>query len=274
MPAPQPPTPPWQRAPRVRTTKTPLSQEAIVDAAIKILDRDGLTGMSMRGVAQELGTGPSSLYAHVANLAELEDLVFDRIAGELALPKPDPEHWQEQLKAMLFDAIQLMRRHSGVARLGFGRIPTRANSMRISDTILGLLHAGGVPDQYAAWSVDMLSLFVTGASYEEFVQAEEGQTEENMRGWFDEFGRYLASLPADEYPNLVRMAPVMVQGGGDERLKFGIGILVGGLAALAPPTAHLRRGGGPASDEPATTGGEPAAITSPGRRPGRGAAAR
>ncbi len=234
MTVPTAPIPPWQRPPRPpAAAKTPLSQEAVVAAALKILDREGLAAMSMRRVAQELGTGPSSLYAHVANLAELEELVFDRISGELTLPVPDPQRWQEQLRELLFDAVQVMRRHSGVARLGFGRVPTRENSMRFSETVLGLLHAGGVPDQYAAWAVDTLGLFITGTAYEEYVQAEEGQTEENMRGWFEQFGRYLAALPTERYPNLVRMAPVMVQGDGDDRLRFGISLLVSGLAATA-----------------------------------------
>jgi AcrR family transcriptional regulator len=232
----QPPVPPWQRASRARVAaKTPLSQDAIVDAALKVLDREGLSAMSMRRVAQELGTGPSSLYAHVTNLGELEDLIFDRVLGELELPVPDPARWQEQIHDLLFASIELMRRHPGVSRLGFGRIPTRDNSMRITETILGLLHAGGIPEQYASWAVDTLSLFTTSAAYEEYVQLEEGQTEENMRAWFDEFGRYLASLPAERYPNILRSAPFMTAGTGDDRLHFGLRLLISGLAATATP---------------------------------------
>jgi AcrR family transcriptional regulator len=232
------PRPPWQRpTPAPTSQKTPLSADVIVDTALRILDREGVGAMSMRRVAQELGTGPASLYAHVANLAELHELVFDRVVGELPLPTPDPQRWTEQLKTMLFESVTVMRRHSGVARLGFGRIPVLENSGRYTECLLGVLHAGGVPDQYAAWAVDTLGLFVTGAAYEEYVQAEEGQTEEGMREWFDEFGRYLANLPPDRFPNLVRMAPVMVRGGGDERLRFGIDLLVGGLAAIAASAA-------------------------------------
>jgi AcrR family transcriptional regulator len=236
MTAAQPPVPPWQRAPRVRAAaKTPLSQDAIVAAALKVLDREGLSAMSMRRVAQELGTGPSSLYAHVTNLRELEELIFDRVTGELQLPTPDPARWQEQLHDLLFDAIELMRRHPGVARLGFGRIPTRENAMRMSETILGLLHAGGIPKQAAAWAVDTLGLFITAAAYEEYVQLEEGQTEENMRGWFEEFHQYLAALPMEKYPNIVWASPFMAKGSGDDRLRFGLRLLISGLAATAQP---------------------------------------
>lgn len=53
------PDPPWRTPSRGRTRR-PLSQEAVVDAALAVLDREGLGGLSMRRVAQELGTGPAS----------------------------------------------------------------------------------------------------------------------------------------------------------------------------------------------------------------------
>jgi len=92
------PEPPWKAAPRQRPARAPLSPEAIVDAALRVLDREGSTGLSMRRVADELGTGPASLYWHVANKDALVDLIIDRVAGEVPLPEPDPDRWQEQLR--------------------------------------------------------------------------------------------------------------------------------------------------------------------------------
>ena len=59
------PEPPWKPAPRRRPARAPLTIEAIVDAAFRVLDREGANGLSMRRVAEELGTGPASLYWHV-----------------------------------------------------------------------------------------------------------------------------------------------------------------------------------------------------------------
>ena len=233
-----PPVPPWlphrrERAPR-RTAKAPLTRDVIVDTALALLDREGLHAMTMRRVAQELDTGPASLYAHVANLRELEDLVYDRVAAEISWQPPDPRRWQEQLEQLLFDAVTVLRRHPGVARFSLGRIPLGENALAVSDQVMGLLLVAGVPDQYAAWAMDMLGLFVTAAGYEESVQHAEGQTEENMRDWYAQLGNYLANLPPSRYPNVVRLAGAMVQGSGDERLRFGISLLVTGLAATIP----------------------------------------
>jgi Tetracyclin repressor, C-terminal all-alpha domain. len=141
--------------------------------------------------------------------------------------------WQEQLKQLLFDALNTMRRHPGIARFALGRIPTKENGLAMTEAMLGLLDAGRVPEQYAAWAVDMLGLFVAGAAYEEAVELAEGQTEENMQEWFDQLGIYFSSLPTQQYPHLVRMAPFMVQGGGDQRLEFALDIMINGLAATA-----------------------------------------
>ena len=65
-----------------RRPRGALSREAIVDAAIDVLDRDGLEGLTMRAVADRLGTGAMSLYRHVANRDELLDLVVARLLAD------------------------------------------------------------------------------------------------------------------------------------------------------------------------------------------------
>ena len=83
---------------RDRPAKPALSQAAIVDAALVLLDSDGLDGVSMRRVAQALDTGPASLYVYVHNRDELVSLLVDRVAGEVSLPIVGPESdWREQL---------------------------------------------------------------------------------------------------------------------------------------------------------------------------------
>ena len=63
-----------------------------------MLDAEGLDAVSMRRLAEELDTGPASLYWHVGSKDGLLDLVLDAIIGEQHVPDPEPERWQEQLK--------------------------------------------------------------------------------------------------------------------------------------------------------------------------------
>jgi len=197
------PAPPWQRAARSRTAKPPLSRDAIVDAAMAVLHKDGLAGMTMRRVAQELNTGAASLYAHVSNRDELEELVFDRILAEVPRPVPDPERWQEQLKQLMRDAVSAFTRHPGSARLALGRVPFTPNALAHAEVMIALLRCGGVSDRTAAFAVDLLSLYATATAFEETIYIQRGMTEESVRERFAQMREYLESLPVDRFPNVV-----------------------------------------------------------------------
>ncbi len=60
----------------------------IVSTALHILERDGLSGLSLRRVATALNTGAASLYVYVANLEELHALMLDHALSAMQGPKP------------------------------------------------------------------------------------------------------------------------------------------------------------------------------------------
>ena len=120
----------------------------------------------MRRVADVLGTGPASLYAHVANKDELLDLLLDRIAAEIEVPEPDPAHWQDQLRSVGRQSYEVFRRHRDIAVISLANIPTSQNALRVADRMLAIMLAGGVPPQVAAWALDRLSLYIAADSYE------------------------------------------------------------------------------------------------------------
>src|SRR5581483_2652572 len=79
------PEPPWRAAARPAAVRTPLTRDAIVEAALRVLDRDGVDRLSMRRVAAELGTAAGALYWHVANKEELLVLLVDRATTAIRL---------------------------------------------------------------------------------------------------------------------------------------------------------------------------------------------
>ncbi|MEP9390703.1 MULTISPECIES: TetR/AcrR family transcriptional regulator [Gordonia] len=66
-----------------------LTRDAIVDAAILIIERDGVDGLSMRRLAAELGSKPMTLYNYVANKTELLQLVLTEVAARIPWVRPD-----------------------------------------------------------------------------------------------------------------------------------------------------------------------------------------
>lgn len=249
------PTPPWaprRRAARAAEAKAPLTREAIVAAALEILDAEGLAGVSMRRVADRLDTGPASLYQHIANKDDLLDQLLDHVIGEVELPEPDPDDWQGALKQFLRNARATLSAHRDVAYVTLGRIPTGPNALRSSERLLAIMRAGDVPEQVCAYAVDTLMLFVGAVAYEESIQATSmGATTEEAHAYVRQVHDYFASLPVDRFPNLVALAGHVTrwEAGEDSRFEFGISVQVGGVAALAEAarTGGGRGGGGPAA---------------------------
>lgn len=223
-----------------------LSRAAIVEAALGVLDSEGLDAVTMRRVAEELGTGPASLYAHVEHKDDLVAAVLDRVISEVTLPgDPDPDRWQEQIKAVLRDGLAVFGRHRDISRAALGTIPTGEGALPVVDAIVGILLASGVSRQVAAWSADILALYLTATAYEQSLEnaPERGQSDgllptstpdAEMQSWF-------ASLPADRFPHLTAMAGPLTAGGAEERFEFGLDLLVRGIASTAPSRGRRRR---------------------------------
>ena len=231
------PDPPWQAASRARPARAPLSQDAIVHAALRVLDRDGSAGLSMRRVADELGTGPASLYWHVANKDALINLIIDQVASEIPLPEPDPDRWQEQLKDWMLGVRQVFGRHPGVAALTLGRVPTGPNVLRWAEWTLALLRGAGIPDRIAAFAGDLLGLYLGATGYEAAMPPMTSPTGEplSLEERVAMIRGYFASLPADQVPNVVATVDDLVGGGPDERFALGLDVILRGLASYARP---------------------------------------
>ena len=222
------PVPPW-RNPKKPPPRQPLSQDLIVRTALRIVDAEGLDALSMRRIAQELETGPASLYAHVANKDELLDLVYDMVLPEVQIPEPDPDRWHEQVKDMLRSLRRVFRSHRDLARIALTRIPLGPNGVVGLERTMALLRAGGLPDGIAAYAGDFITSFVTAEVLDNaFPQS--SPSDDNVLAYVAQIRNYLASLPADRFPNLVALAAPITSLDSERRFELGLEIIIRGLA--------------------------------------------
>jgi AcrR family transcriptional regulator len=206
----------------------------IAEVALAVVDTDGLDGLTMRRVAEELGTGPASLYAHVADKNEMIEAALDLAFGEVPLPEViDPDRWDEQLKEIARRSREVYGRHGDLARAGLGNIPTGPNALRLVEAMLGLLRASGASDRVAALSADIIGLYITATAVEEGIEANIGIKVNHDDAFHERLQKFWMSLPADQFPNLVAMAIPLTTGDGDERFEFGLDLLVRGIASTA-----------------------------------------
>jgi AcrR family transcriptional regulator len=223
-----------------RADKPQLSREAIVAAAMRIIDGEGLDAVSMRRVAQEFGTGAASLYAYVANKDELLDLIFDEIMGEVADrwpgTAPTPENWSELTKETVRLAVDVLSGHRDAARAFQGRIPFGPNGLRVVEIQLAIMRAGGVPDQIAAFAGDLIGQFIVSTVIEHgmwrarYPEAEQTRFAEEMVAIRD----YLVALPADRFPNIAALGGALMnqEPEGFDRFELGMEVLLRGIASF------------------------------------------
>lgn len=228
------PTEPDWWTPRKPMRRHGLSRAAVIEAGLRVVREEGMDALSMRRIAAELNTGAASLYAHVANKEELLELLFDEVVGEIPLPEPDPARWREQVTQLWTDSHATMLRYGDIARFAIGHIPVGPNSMRLSEITMTLLRMGGVPDHAVAWAVDVVGGFVTFRAVEDATREDAAKDP----AFYRRYQRYFAGLPADRFPVTAALADQLTTGDDKQRFRFGLDLLVGGLAALAEPPEH------------------------------------
>ena len=101
-----------------------LTKEAIVDAAIRVAERDGLAKLSMRNLATEVGFEVMSLYTHVSNKADVHTSMVERAVEELELLDIDDTfEWRAALREHALDLKALFERHPWSVELWLQSIP-------------------------------------------------------------------------------------------------------------------------------------------------------
>jgi AcrR family transcriptional regulator len=227
------PPPPWTRAPQrsQRPRREPLTQERIVDAALRVLDADGLDLLSMRHVARTLNTTAAALYWHVGSKDGLLDLIFDRVIGEQSVPDPDPARWEEQVKEVARTMRATILTHRDVVRLSIGRIPMGPHALRYADRVLAILRAGGIDDGLAVAAHQLLISIVIGFAIDETGEGGHPPAEEASPEPAGATARdYLGALPGDRFPHLVALAEHYGDVDADGRFELLLDIFVDGLA--------------------------------------------
>jgi AcrR family transcriptional regulator len=209
--------------------KKPITVEAIIDTAFGIVEREGYEALTMRRVATALETGPASLYAHVVNKDDLDELLLGRLYAQIEIPEPDPGTWRQQITSVYAQLRDQYSRYPGISRAALAVVPTNLETMRVNEGMFAIVLAGGADPQTAAWTIDAMTLYVNAYCLEASLK----NTQVNRDGdtWIvsrDELLRRFAELP-DAFPKTKRYAAELTSGAGHDRFDFTINLMLGGL---------------------------------------------
>ena len=135
-----------RRGPGKRGPRPGLSADAIVDAAIRLADAEGIEGVSMARVAAELGFTTMSLYRYVTSKEELLQLMWNGSASGADSLVLEGDGWRARLRAWAIVQRDMLDRHPWLTQLPMAAPPLAPNSMIFVERGLETMDGTGLAD--------------------------------------------------------------------------------------------------------------------------------
>jgi AcrR family transcriptional regulator len=207
--------------------REPLTRERIVEAALRVMDAEGLDAVTMRRIGRELGVEAMSLYNHVEDKDDILNGVTERVMAQFDYPAPTGE-WAEDARAMSREWRRLLGMHPSVCQLLAERHKPLEGlaSFRAMDAALGLLRSAGLSDRDAAQAFNALGSYILG-----YVTMEQGL----MLGNDDDHARQhdlaMDALQGSGLDNVVACLPHFADCNTDQQFEFGLELIFRGIRA-------------------------------------------
>lgn len=223
-----------------------LTREKVLEAAMTLVDEEGLDGLSMRRLATVLNVQVMSLYNHVANKADLLDGITESVFDQVELPGPGLA-WPEQVRAVAVNMYQAFCQHPAVvvALLTDQANPTSARALEPFDRLVGALYRAGFDDRRTRQALGAVTSLVFGS----IMESSRGFTGNPSRGISEtETSAYLRRIDPDKLPNFSRLLQQRTTDNSSRQEDFeqALDIVVRGLVGLG---AAGRISGDPAAAE-------------------------
>ncbi len=210
-----------------RGPSTGLDVGRIVSAAVALADAEGLSAVSMRRVAAEVGVPTMTLYGHVPGKGELVDMMLDAALGELY---PDEQaatsgNWRTRVDAVARANWEFLGRHRWASHVAPRRPVMGPGAMRKYEIELRAVDGLGLSEI----QMDLLVTLVNG-----FVRGTVGGVSGNGQQWRLADGPHADPV---RFPTAARVGPAAggrPQGtAGQERsFEFGLERLLDGIGVL------------------------------------------
>ncbi len=215
---------------RERPAKPALTREGIVATALDVMRAEGVERVTMRRLAQELDTGPASLYVYVRDTEELHAAVLDELLGHISLAETGGD-WRTRLWTVLMAYQEVLYANPSLGRVALVTKLTGPNYLAVVETVLALLTEGGMASGQAAWAVDILLLMFTASAVEHGTQHQKGGGDKGH----DALVRALDTVSPERYPFIAELGPDLVSGPPEARARWTFDTLLNGAMSTPRP---------------------------------------
>ena len=204
-------------------TTASLTRERVAEAALELVDREGLDGLSMRRLADSLGVGTMTLYGYFRNKRELLAAVVNAAVAD----RPEEEQegdWRAQLRTLLLRARRNLLRHPALVEIRVRQPVLEPEALRFAESGLRILRAAGFERREAALGFRLVFSYSFG-----FAAFSPAATVEEDR---EAAAAAIRALPPADYPELSAASAEAAQAmGGEEAFEYGLDRILDGLAS-------------------------------------------
>lgn len=191
-----------KRSPRGNGHRPEMGAEQIIEAALAVIDERGLSGLSMRVLADRLSVYPTTLYWHIQDRNNLLACVVQRVLKGI-LPKPAKD-WREWVKALMRQFRAAVMRHPNVAPLiGADLTSNPGVDLAIVDRLLNVLEQAGFKDGALVEAYNTIMAGMIGFVTLELAAPPAEETE----AWAAALQARFEMVTPDQYPTLGRLGP-------------------------------------------------------------------
>jgi AcrR family transcriptional regulator len=205
----------------------------VVEAAVRLVDEQGLDALSFRKLAVALDATPMAPYSYVRNKDELLDLMLDLVLGEIDLSGSREGHWVDQLRAMFCSYHRVLLAHPGIAKVYSDRVKIGPNGLRAIERTLSVLRQAGFSP--AATVNAFFALFNYTIGFELIGRVNPGGADVASDGNGQEpaknFRDYFSALPPEAVPTIAALAPRLTGAKTGRRFEYGLDLVLSGLQA-------------------------------------------
>jgi AcrR family transcriptional regulator len=218
-----------------------LSPEAIVEQGIALADADGLDGVSMRAIADRLGTGVMSLYRHVPNKERLIELMVDAVSERYAYPDHSGNTWRQSLTVLAETDWAMYLEHPWtLAASVTSRPPVGPSTIRAMEWAYSAIAELRLPPREATGVIMAVTTHVQGVA--QLAVAERRLAESSDIDAVEWWRRRVTELGVDDHPHLEPIAQGFIEGNVEQWMIFDLTLILDGIERLVERHRPTRRG--------------------------------
>lgn len=218
----------------MRKSGTPLTRDQVLAAALKMLDEDGIDGLSMRKLASALNVEAMSLYNHIKDKRDLLDGLCNLVLAQIELPGTSLP-WIQRLEAFAINLYEGLLQHPAIVLIlasEEGR-PTDMRVIQGMESLIAILSESGLNPQHqvSAYRGLLAMCFGFVLAHTQGLRRSKAQAQAAWDQWDSH------QWSPDTLPHLARLAPQFMQTHADDDFKFMLDAYLNALKQAAASEA-------------------------------------